>query len=201
MLCSSKHNDNESSKIINVTIALLVLKVQQKWIANAIRLGSCNVHVKIFSSWKKIKQNKPFCSNRRINASNLWPIWSSHFVSLLTSVCNGQPRPSESTVDWTLLFGDAGLRSSEERSQFLSGRLHLVEEVQQPSLGLCLHIILWQEVHHLLDAVWSSAQSPCCLRNSGPRRDLSCSMLLLIHSPPEAFSAAETKTKLLINLF
>ena len=75
----------------------------------------------------------------------------------VSPVCRFLPGPPEDAVDWSLLFGDAGL---ERRAQLkgtslgqpcIRGWLMVLEVVQQSSVGLCLHLIFRQEVDHLLD--------------------------------------------------
>ena len=76
---------------------------------------------------------------------------------LVSPVCRFLPGPPEDAVDWSLLFGDAGL---ERRAQLkgtslgqpcIRGGLMVLEVIQQSSVGLCLHLIFRQEVDHLLD--------------------------------------------------
>ena len=72
-------------------------------------------------------------------------------------VCRTLPGPPEGGVDWTLVFAHAvlgwgaELRQVTFHSVLIRGWLQALEVSQQSSLGLCLHLILGQEVHYLLD--------------------------------------------------
>lgn len=77
---------------------------------------------------------------------------------VVTPVCRCLPRPPEDAVDWTLVFGDAGLDCGAQRREvslsqvLIRGRLQLVEVVQQSSLLLVLLLQLCQETNgHLQD--------------------------------------------------
>jgi len=77
---------------------------------------------------------------------------------VVAPVCMSLPRPPEGAVDWTLLFGDAGLDCGAQRREvslsqvLLTGRLQLVEVVQQSSLLLILLLQLCQDTNcHLQD--------------------------------------------------
>ena len=84
---------------------------------------------------------------------------------VVSPVCMSLPRPPGGTVDWTLLFGDAGLDCGAQRREvslsqvLIRGRLQLVEVVQQSSL--CLHLFLGQKVCHLLDSLGAALIHSC----------------------------------------
>jgi hypothetical protein len=76
---------------------------------------------------------------------------------LVPPVCSFLPGPPDGDVNWTLLFGDIGL---EWRAQLnlttlsqpcIRGGPKVLEVIQHSSVGQCLHLILRQEVDHLLD--------------------------------------------------
>lgn len=126
-----------------------------------------------------------------------------------------------------MLVWMAELRAEKWVSLISNSRFLLVELVQHSFLILRLQLVFRQEVHHLLNtsgealiskewvlcfcsclkkqtvksrmSAFSILDSGCFLRNSRPRRDWSCFMLLLIRmcvtSPPEAFWAAGTNRK------
>ena len=76
---------------------------------------------------------------------------------LVPPVCGFLPGPPDGAVNWTLPFGDIGL---EWRAQLnwttlsqpcIRGGPKVLEVIQHSSVGQCLHLILRQEVDHLLD--------------------------------------------------
>ena len=93
-------------------------------------------------------------------------MWSIELV-WVAKVCSFLPGSPEGDVDWTLLFGDAGLNWRPQLRQtsllhvLVRGWLQVLEVVQQSSLGLYLHLILGQEVHHLLDTPGVSLIDRC----------------------------------------
>lgn len=89
-------------------------------------------------------------------------------VSLVAAAaCRSLPRPPGGAAHWTLVFAAAGLDCGAQRREvslsqlLLTGRLQLVEVVQQSSLGLCLHLLLTQEVGHLLDTSGVALSNSC----------------------------------------
>lgn len=109
-------------------------------------------------------------------------MWSFKCCLVVSPVCRCLPRPPEGAVDWTLVFGDAGLDCGAERREVslcqvvIRGRLQLVDVVQQSSLGLCLHLLLGQEVHHFSDTAGVALIHSCCVH----------SLMLLLQSSQEA---------------
>lgn len=77
---------------------------------------------------------------------------------VVTPVCRCLPRPPDGAVDWTLLFGDAGLDCGAQKREVslsqvvIRGRLQLVDVVQQSSLLLILLLQPSQDTNcHLQD--------------------------------------------------
>ena len=104
------------------------------------------------------KQNTTFCTNRRTSSQHFriqkdsFPLSLTNMVISVsvagTPVCRCLPRPPEGAVDWTLLFGDAGLDCGAQKREVslsqvvIRGRLQLVVVLHQSSLLLMMLLLL-----------------------------------------------------------